>query len=152
MRVLYGCYTGVHTSLLAAAYHLGWFDSKLSFRECRKKMNEYGSLTYKDIGKPLLWGLDEQKREVYTIGLAMERKIFSQAVHALFGIYNYTGQDYYFVDTSDYGGNLVALGSKVSGFRLLRPWGEALIEKSLDRNQHSIARLVQHTKAYLNSM
>ncbi len=152
LRVLYGCYTGVHTSLLAAGFHLGWFDSQTSFRECRKRMDKYGSLTYKEIAKPIFWGLDEQGYEVYTIGLAKERQVFIHAVNTLFGLYNYSFRDYHLVDTSDCGGRLAAVGSEVSNFRLLRPWGEALIEQSLARNLESIAKLVQDTKAYLDSL
>lgn len=152
LRVFYGCYTGVHTSLLAAGFHLGWFDNRTGFRDCRKRMDKYGSLTYKQIGKPLFWGCDENGHEVYTIGLTTERKVFNQAVNALFGLYNYSFRDYHLVDTSDCAGKLAAVGNGISGFPFLRPWGEALIEKSLARNLESVAKLVQDTKAYLNSL
>ncbi|MFZ3172225.1 MAG: DUF3189 family protein [Carboxydocellales bacterium] len=149
---MYGCITGVHTSLLAAAFHLGWFDSKLKFQECRAKMPMYGTLTYKQIGQPLFWGCDEHQREVFTIGLAMERQIFCYAIHDLFGLYNYSSQDYYFVDTSDYGGKLVKAGSEIAGLPLIRPLGEALIANSLSRNREVIADMVSATKAYLDTI
>lgn len=159
LQVIYGCYTGVHLSLLAAGLHLGWFGPEDDLAACRKKIRIYASGNWREVDKPTFRGLDEKRRAVYTVGLTMERDVMTKAVNSLFALAN--RRDFHLVDVSSCGGSSVELGSKLAGFgfgkalygnALFQIWGERLTEHGIARSLPAVGELVAGTKAYLDSV
>ncbi|WP_026476391.1 DUF3189 family protein [Alkaliphilus transvaalensis] len=81
MKIIYSCYGGAHTSIVAAAIHVGFLptDAPPTFQEIAT--TPYYDITpQKDIGKPIFMGKDENENEVYVIGMGSYRKECSQLI------------------------------------------------------------------------
>ncbi len=69
MKIIYHCYGGTHSSVMAAALHLGIFDQEKfpSFRELLS-CPYFDKVKNKDVGKIFFMGKDEKGHEVFVMG------------------------------------------------------------------------------------
>lgn len=69
MKIIYHCYGGTHSSVLAAALHLGIFNEKRfpSYRELLS-CPYFDKVKNEDVGKIFFMGKDEKGHEVYVMG------------------------------------------------------------------------------------
>jgi len=76
MIFIYNCYGGTHSSSLAAAAHLKKLplDRTLSSDEILN-VDYFNKLTYKDMGKLIFRGTDEEENKVFTLGRGTSKAI-----------------------------------------------------------------------------
>ncbi|HHY45638.1 MAG TPA: DUF3189 family protein [Firmicutes bacterium] len=74
--VIYACYAGTHSSVLAASIHVGLFGDGCDVCE----LLFFDKRTYPDIGVPALVGRDEHGSEVYALGTGWLSAPLEQAV------------------------------------------------------------------------
>ncbi|MGE5633112.1 MAG: DUF3189 family protein [Caulobacteraceae bacterium] len=76
MVIIYNCYGGTHSSILASAVHLKKLPSD---RVATKKeilgTDYFNALTYKDMGRLIFHGVDEEGNKVYSIGRGTSRAL-----------------------------------------------------------------------------
>jgi len=77
MKVIYHDYGGSHSSVTAAAIHLGILaeNRKPTPQELLEKVPHYDRLNSKDRGRILYRGTDEMGNEVFTMGAASAQKV-----------------------------------------------------------------------------
>ncbi|MDA8096212.1 MAG: DUF3189 family protein [Clostridia bacterium] len=81
MIVIYHCYGGTHSSVLAAAVHTGYLaPGGLPSKEEIEELPHFDGRDGKDIGKLCHYGRDENGNEVYIVG----RKSFSETPEFVF--------------------------------------------------------------------
>ncbi|MDP4095158.1 MAG: DUF3189 family protein, partial [Bacillota bacterium] len=69
MIYIYNCYGGTHSSSMAAAVHLKRIpDNRIPTREEILKIQYFNTLGYKDMGKILYRGTDDEGNKVFTLG------------------------------------------------------------------------------------
>lgn len=112
-RVVYHCFGGAHTSVVAGALHLGLLPQQPTWRDIAAFPHFDRTLTG-ERGWPLFLGVDDQGREVYAMGRGRDGK----AMTALFsGLVRALGKDHREVaayDTLRCAGVLTKLGGYLS--------------------------------------
>jgi len=74
MIFIYNCYGGTHSSSLAAAVHLGKLSSdRIPSRDEVLNVNYFNRLTYKDMGRIIFRGKDNDGNKVFTVGRGTSR-------------------------------------------------------------------------------
>ena len=82
MKIIFSCYGGAHTSIVAAGIHLGYLP-----KEGKATYNEIIATPYFDqtetanIGIPIYMGQDRYNNEIYVIGMGSYRREGSQVVY-----------------------------------------------------------------------
>lgn len=95
MKIIYHCYGGTHSSVLAAALHLGIFQEKRfpSYKELLR-CPYFDKVKNEDVGKIFFMGKDEKGNEIYILGCrnagALVEKIL-QEISEIMGI-NFPGE------------------------------------------------------------
>ena len=89
MNIIYHCFGGAHSSVTAAAIHLGWLSSSQipSFEELMN-IPYFDVQIGADHGTFRFMGKDEQENNVYIIGRRNLRNDFEIIVHSLANIYD----------------------------------------------------------------
>ncbi len=82
MKIIYSCYGGAHTSIVAAAIHMGLLpeDRIPSFNKIAT-VPFYDKTNTKSIGTPIYLGTDLVGNEVYVMGMGAYRKEGSELVY-----------------------------------------------------------------------
>jgi hypothetical protein len=84
MRIVYCCFAGTHSSVIAATVHLGRLPERRipTMREIIA-IKEFDRRDRDDWGTPRLLGADEPGNEIYILGLGPDQDICLQAVYHL---------------------------------------------------------------------
>lgn len=76
MIFIYNCYGGTHTSSLASEIHLKRLPTdRLPTREEILGAKYFNKLTYKDMGRLIFRGVDDEGNKVFTLGRGMSKAI-----------------------------------------------------------------------------
>ncbi|MCK8826548.1 DUF3189 family protein [Natroniella acetigena] len=82
MKVIYYCYGSAHTSVLAAALHVGLLPlQEKADSEAIKNLPHYDQIESEQIGSPIFYGEDELKNQVYILGLGGQRELMKQILY-----------------------------------------------------------------------
>lgn len=82
MRIIFSCYGGAHTSIVAAGIHLGYLPMERIAEKSEITMTPYFDQTENaNIGVPIYMGQDKYNNEVYVIGMGSYRKEGSQLIY-----------------------------------------------------------------------
>ena len=75
LKIIYHCYGGSHSSVIAAALHLKWIDKdRLPSEEEMMAIPYYDKTDNGDFGSILFIGIDESGNEIYVLGKKGMRK------------------------------------------------------------------------------
>ncbi|MCF6095870.1 DUF3189 family protein [Thermovorax subterraneus] len=112
MKIFYCCYGSAHSSVVAAAIHLGWLpeDRVPGFHEI-ENLPHYDKTDSLEIGTPFFMGKDEKGSEVYIIGMTGQRQLVKNAILSFLKYNNIKTKYIFFVDTIP----LVNLKTKIGG-------------------------------------
>lgn len=82
MKIIFSCYGGAHTSIVAAGIHLGYLpkDEKASYKEILATPFFDQTETI-NIGIPLYMGQDKYNNEIYVIGMGSYRRQGSELIY-----------------------------------------------------------------------
>jgi len=143
MKVFYLCRTGHHTSIIAAALHLGMIslesgDNKLY------DLKGFDDIEFKDIGKPFFVGTDSFNTEIYTVGVWNDSQIMSRAINDLVSLIGLRRGEWQVIDVSPAVSRLTVAGLNLKKFRL-KPLAKALVSLGARRE---IKRLTAYLVDY----
>ena len=113
MKVFYICRTGHHTSLLAAAIHLGMIKDKPRQVADIYNLPGYDDINLSEIGKPYVVGVYGDSQVVYTIGVAKENILLARIADELISLMGVRPGEWQIVDTSDIISRWTLLGQKI---------------------------------------
>jgi len=103
MKIIYHCYGGAHSSVTAAAVHLGWLPTdRVPGKEELKQIPYFDRPIAKDHGNIRFMGKDDNDNEIYIVGRRNESKIFQNVAGGLADIFNLSGEQIRFIDVMPY--------------------------------------------------
>ncbi len=147
MIIIYHCYGGSHSSILAAAIHV-----KILPQDRQPEIKEMFACPLLEQGSPEshgnihLIGIDEQGNRVYSMGCKNAFHIINKSLKGIMEIFNLNPQELYFVDTLPCDNNEMRVGSFLSWQLGLTGLGRPLVIKGSQKAFGDLARLVEGVK------
>lgn len=151
MKIFYHCYGSAHSSVVAAAIHLGWLPSdRLPWGHEINSIKHYDRVRHDQIGTPFYMGKDATGNEVYVIGMNGASGVVIESIGSLLDIYGIPRSELLIQDTL----HLVDLLTRIGGFMsrqlgLVFP-GRALTIIGVRRCYRNYLRLVEEVKRVLS--
>ncbi len=118
MKVFYVCRTGHHTSLLAAALHLGILTGKPGDARNIYSLPGFDNNSLNEIGKPFSVRRDDNSTEVYTFGVSKENRLMIRAASELISLIGINPGEWHIIDTSHITSKWTIAGTTVKRVRL----------------------------------
>ena len=147
MKIIYYCYGGSHSSVTAAAIHLGYLmPDKKPTSDALMRVPLFDRQTDKDHGKFTLLGQDEMGNEVYTCGCRSLGTKIEKTLYGIAKITNTTMDDVVFVDTLKGVNNLMRIGGFLSRKLRLVAIGRPIVIKGTQDAFNSFVKIVKHVK------
>lgn len=103
MVIIYNCYGGTHSSILCSAVHLKALSSdRVPTNEEILGLKYFNKLAYKDMGKLIFHGKDENRNSIYTIGRGTSKALVPAMRSLLLNLYNECNikESFIFINTS----------------------------------------------------
>jgi len=113
VKVIYCCYGSAHSSVVAAAIHLGNLPvHRVPYSQDIMNLPYYDKATTAQLGLCMYMGTDDAGCDVYVLGMGPARKIVWRAVESIFELCGVSKESYILVDT------LTSIGAvtKIGGF------------------------------------
>ena len=152
MKVIYHCYGSSHSSVVAAAIHLGWLPSdRIPEPQEILRLPHYDKTSPAQIGTCFFMGTDEAGREVYIIGMGAAKGVVKRAVESIFRICGLSSNDYMLVDTLPEVGLVTKIGGFLSRAVGLIGLGRPLTVWGMRRSYPRFVNLVKGVKQRLES-
>lgn len=152
MKVIYHCYGSSHSSVIAAAIHLGWLPSdRIPAPREIMSLPHYDQTEPGEIGTCFRMGTDEAGREVYIIGMGPAKGIARRVMESVFKMCGVPDGDYVLVDTLPNVGFVTKVGGFLSRAVGLVRVGRPLTVWGIRRSYPEFVRLVGELKASLDS-
>ena len=151
MKVIYHCYGGTHSSVVAASIHTGLLPEKtLPDQQDLLNIELFDMVHQIKHGKLHYFGMDTLQHEVYSCGMKSSSDIVMTAMKDLLQQYGYNpNEELYFVDTL----HCVNISMRVGGYmsqRLnLTSLGRPLVLHGTLRAYRELAHQVQKVKSEL---
>ncbi len=151
MKVIYHCYGSSHSSVVAAAIHLGWLPSdRVPEPDEILGLPHYDKTNPDQIGICFYMGTDEAGREVYIIGMGAAKGVVRRAVESIFQICGVSRDEYTLVDTLPEVGIVTKIGGFLSRAVGLIGVGRPLTVWGMRRSYPRFVQLVQGVRARLD--
>lgn len=152
MNIIYHCYGGAHSSVTAAAVHLGWLPTdRLPDKEELKNIPYFDRTVRKDHGFIRFMGEDQFGNSIYVLGRRNTSHIFDNMARGLMEIYGVSPDDFVFVNVMPYVNWKMMLGGYTSRKMGLAWFGRPVIIAGTRFSYWKIVSLVQQTKFCLAS-
>lgn len=147
MDVFYYCYGSAHSSVVAAAIHLGLLPTdKIPCPEEFSALPHYDKTESFEIGTPFFMGKDEFGSNIYIIGMTSERELVKRAIFSFLDHSDINLDSILFVDAL----KNVNLQTKIGGFLSRRlglvRLGRPLTIYGIQREYFKFIKLVQDVK------
>lgn len=82
MKIIYSCYGGAHSSIVASAIHMGYLPTdRIPSKEEILSTPYYDQSPKEFRGTPIYMGKDEKLREVYVVGLGPYRREYTEIAY-----------------------------------------------------------------------
>jgi rhodanese-related sulfurtransferase len=151
-KVIYHCHGGTHSSVVAAALHLGMLprDRTPDLADIRA-LRLFDRVRAGDVGTPRFCGVDAAGREVYALGTNGQKQLVTRVINTLVGTCYPQEPPPFLVDTLP----LVTTGARLGGYTSRRLGyvgpGRALATAGIHRRYDAFVDLVHHTLAALGT-
>jgi len=150
MNIIYHCYGGTHSSVVAASIHVGLLpDDRLPEDRQLISLPLFDKLTPADAGKTIFVGQDERGHRVYCLGRRHSFHRIKQALLGLERIYEAGGERTLFVNTMRY----VNVSMRTGGFLSRRlghvKVGRAVVLRGTKAAFRGLSDLVKRVKSSL---
>lgn len=150
MKVIYHCYGGSHSSIIAAAVHVGILpDDRIP------KAEELLACPFFDQGAPEshgaihFIGLDESSNSIYSMGRRNAFPIIESSLKGVLEIFRFNPGGLYFVDTLPCVNIEMRIGGYLSRQLRLISAGRPLVVKGSQKAFFNLVKLVQNVKMNL---
>ncbi len=152
MNIIYHCYGGAHSSVTAAAVHLGWLPTdRLPEKEELNKIPYFDRPVGKDHGFIRFMGEDQSGNSVYVVGRRNAAQVFENMAQGLVEVYGFTPEDFIFIDVMPYVNWKMMLGGFTSRKMGWTWFGRPVIMAGVRFSYWKIVSLVQRIKFCLVS-
>ncbi|HHY98905.1 MAG TPA: DUF3189 family protein [Firmicutes bacterium] len=150
MKVIYYCYGGAHSSVIAAAIHLRFLprDRIPTIKEILD-LPHFDKADSKDIGQCIFMGNDVKDNQVYIMGMGSSRLIVRRAILSILAVYGHDARDLLMVDALSQAGLLIRIGGITSKRLRLVPIGRFFTALGIRLAYHRFLRLVEGVESSL---
>lgn len=148
MKVIYCCYGSSHSSVVAAAIHLGTLP--LSPIPCSldiMNLPYYDKVTTDELGACTYMGTDDTGCDVYILGTGPARRIVRRAVESIFQLCGVSQDSYMLVDTLTSIGAVTKIGGFLSRRMGLTRIGRPMTIWGIKRAYPQLASIVARVKS-----
>lgn len=113
MKVFYYCYGSAHSSVVAAAIHLGYLPiNRIPVATEFNKLPHYDKTKSSEIGTPIFMGRDNEGNEIFIIGMGRERGLVKKTIISFLNYNEKDIEDILMVNTL----KNVNIKTKIGGF------------------------------------
>jgi len=103
MKIIYHCFGGAHSSVTAAAVHLGWLPTdRIPTEEMIASLPLFDQNTNEDHGHIRLLGIDENNNEIYIAGRRNAARLFENIVTGITDIFERPADEIRLVNVMPY--------------------------------------------------
>lgn len=148
MVIIYNCYGGTHSSILASAIHLKKLpDDRIPTKEEILSLQFFNKLTYKDMGRLIFHGPDDEGNRIYTIGRGTSKALVPAMRNLAIAICKDKGIDesFLFINCSPTVHPLMTMGGFFSRALHIDFIGVPLLTKGARLTYYNIIKLVEKT-------
>jgi len=149
MLIIYNCYGGTHSSILASAIHLKELPTdRIPTKQEILNIKYFNNLTYRDMGRLIFHGTDDDGNQVYTIGRGISRALVPAMQNLAIALCRDRGFDerFLFVNCSSTVPPLMTMGGFFSRGLHLDFIGVPLLTAGARQTYYNIAKLVEKSK------
>ncbi len=151
MIIIYHCYGGTHSSVVAAGIHLGILPNKHTLEpEQLKNLSLFDSHKKVIPGKLHHFGTDEMNNNIYSCGLQNSAGLVINTSTELLDTLGYNQSDLKFVDTLGCVNLFMRVGGYLSQRLNLKSIGKPIVIKGTLKAYPDLIRLVTQVKNDLN--
>jgi len=147
VKIIYHCYGGAHSSVTAAAIHLGWLPTdRLPVAKELKQIPYFDRPVAKDHGHIRFMGIDELGNEIYIASRRNVSRVFENMLRGLIDLFRIPEKEFVIVDVMPCVNWKMVLGGFTSR-RIGLTWpGRSIIIKGVRYSYWRILSLVQGVK------
>lgn len=147
MKIVYHCYGGSHSSVTAAAIHLGYLTADRKPTPGALMMVPFfDKQTDKDHGKFKLMGKDEMGNQIYICGCRSLGTKMEKALHGIAKITDIPMDDVIFVDTLKGVNSLMRIGGFLSRKLRLVGLGRPIVLRGTVNAFNNFVKIVEEVK------
>lgn len=149
LKIIYHCFGGSHSSVTAAAIHVGILPvDRIPTREQLEQVPYFDRQVNKDHGHLRLMGIDEYDNEIYIIGRRNTHKEFESIIMNLAELFEFA-DDIHLVNCMPYVNWKMVVDGYTSRRLKLVSIGRPIIVKGVQYSYLKIASLVQNVKVQI---
>jgi hypothetical protein len=149
MVIIYNCYGGTHSSILASAVHLKRLPvDRIPSKQEILDIEYFNRLTYEDMGRLIFHGTDEEGNQIFTIGRGISRALIPAMRNLAIALCRHKGvnERFLFINCSSTVPPLMTLGGFFSRALHLDFIGVPLLTAGARQTYNNITKLVEKSK------
>ena len=144
MKIIYHCYGGAHSSVTAAAVHLGWLPTdRLPDKTELTRLPYFDRTTDEDHGHIRFMGPDNYGNEIFILGRRNCAKIFENMAKGLLEVFGEPKDEYLFFNVMPYVNWKMVLGGYTSRRLGITNFGRPIILAGVLASYWKIVSFVQ---------
>lgn len=148
MKFLYYCYGGSHSSVTAAAIHLGFLPAdRVPSAEELMAVPYFDGQIKSDHGTFKFMGFDDRGNEIYVIGVEKSGCLFEKMIRGAADIFDVEEKEFKVVNSLKYVNNLMRLGGFLSRRAGMVAIGRPIVIKGTQVAYWDFVKLVDEVKA-----
>ncbi|WP_418790146.1 DUF3189 family protein [Phosphitispora sp. TUW77] len=147
MKIIYHCYGGAHSSVTAAAIHLGWLPTdRIPGNEEIKAIPYFDRPITRDHGRLQFMGNDEFGNDIYVIGRRSAATVFENMAIGLAGVYGFSPDQLLVVNVMPYVNWKMMVGGFTSRRLGLKAIGRPVVTAGVKFSYWKIVSMVNRIK------
>lgn len=147
MKIFYYCYGGSHSSVTAAAIHLGMLPSeRIPSAKEFMAVPHFDTQQQKDHGEYKLMGRDEKGNEIFIVGVENFSCLFERLIKGTAAIFGISEGEYELIDSLKYVNNLMRIGGYMSRRLGLVALGRPVVIRGTQASYWDFVKLVDEVK------
>jgi hypothetical protein len=152
MRIIYHCYGSAHSSIVAAAVHLGKLPTNRSatLQEILR-LEDFDHARNDSIGHIFFKGRDTAGNEVFTMGMGPENKLVKRSLRSLIKISNIVDHEILFAEALPHINRMAKVGGALSRRYGFVKIGRYLAAYGVCQNYDTMLLFVQETKKLIKN-
>lgn len=149
MVIIYNCYGGTHSSILASTIHLKKLPmDRIPTKQEILNVEYFNKLTYSDMGRLIFHGVDDDGNKVYTIGRGTSKALIPAMRNLVIAMCKDKGIDehFLFINCSSTVPPLMTMGGFFSRALHMDFIGVPLLTAGAMQTYYNITKLVEKSK------
>lgn len=147
MKIIYNCYGGAHSSVVAAALHLGLLDNtRVPGEKELLELPLFDGTWEHDHGRLFFFGIDDKQREIYVLGKRNLGHQLNDLIHLAAQAAGITREEYLLVDALPYVNWLMVVGGYTSRRLHWERLGRPIVIRGIQTFYWQIVNKVEQVK------